>query len=149
MSRNTEKMMKIDFGDGNIPPLVFQNFEKIITDRRSVYSASIGNVENRKQIKTFLEKTKKIKNHNKATHHTWAVRIVNNGAVYESKNDGGETGAGNVILRILQKKNMINTVVCVTRWFGGIKLEADRFKHVQDATLHALDPNQNISDKLI
>ncbi|MCD5390154.1 MAG: YigZ family protein [Candidatus Pacebacteria bacterium] len=139
MSRNTDKMMKMDFGDGNVPAHDFQNFEKIITDRRSVYSVSIALVNNREQIKDFLKKTKKLKNHYKATHHTWAVRISNGGVMYESKNDGGETGAGNVILRILQKKNMINTVVCVTRWYGGIKLESDRFKHVQNATLYALE----------
>lgn len=138
MTRNTDKMMKMDFGDGIIPKQIFQNFEKIITDRRSIYSASIGLVENRADIKDFLKKTKKIKNHHKATHHSWAVRISNDGVVYESKSDDGETGAGNVILRILQKKNMVNTVICVTRWYGGIKLESDRYKHVQDATLYAL-----------
>ncbi len=134
-----KKTQKMDFGDGKNPRYDFQNYEKIITDRRSVYSVSIGYVENRDQIKDFLKQTKKLKNHNKATHHTWAVRISNDGVMYESKNDGGETGAGNVILRILKKKNMVNTVVCVTRWYGGIKLESDRFKHVGDATLYALE----------
>ncbi len=136
MNKQTQKM---DFGDGNIPNKDFQNFERIITDRRSVYSVSVGCVNNREQIKNFLKETKKIKNHNKATHHSWAVRIVNDGVTYESKSDGGETGAGNVILRILQRKNMVNTVICVTRWYGGIKLEADRFKHVGDATLFAVE----------
>jgi putative IMPACT (imprinted ancient) family translation regulator len=135
----SKKVLKIDFGDGFEPHEEFQNFEKIITDRRSVYSVSIGKVKNREDIKKFLQKTKKIKKHHKATHHTWAVRISNDGVIYESKNDDGETGAGNVILRILQKKNMINTVVCVTRWYGGIKLEADRFKHVQNATLYVVE----------
>lgn len=129
----------MDFGDGNTPGQEFQNFEKIISDRRSVYSVSIALVKNRNDIKDFLKKTKKLKNHHKATHHTWAVRISNEGVVYESKSDDGETGAGNVVLRILQKRNMINTIVCVTRWYGGIKLEADRFKHVQDATIFACD----------
>lgn len=141
MSKNIRPM---DFGDGREPQEKFQNFEKIITDRRSVYSASIGRVTQRSDIKKFLAKTKKIKNHHKATHHSWAVRISNDGVIFESKNDGGETGAGQVILRILQKKNMINTVVCVTRWYGGIKLEADRFKHVQDATLYILKKDKNI-----
>lgn len=136
------KTQKIDFGDGNEPSLGFQNFEKIISDRRSVYSVSIGLVRNRDEIKTFLKQTKKIKNHHKATHHSWAVRICNDGVMYESKNDDGETGAGNVILRMLQKKNMVNTVVCVTRWYGGLKLEADRFKHVQDATLFVIENYQ-------
>lgn len=133
----------MDFGDGNEPKEKFKNYEKIITDRRSVYSVSLGTVYNKDGIKKFLTKTKKIKNHHKATHHSWAVRISNDGVIYESKNDGGETGAGQVILRILQKKNMINTVVCVTRWYGGIKLEADRFKHVQDATLYVVQKELN------
>lgn len=133
------KTYAIDFNDGNKPAMRFSNFEKIITDRRSVYSVSLGYVESKEGIKKFLKKTKKLKNHHKATHHTWAVRIARDGAIYESKNDGGETGAGQVILRILQKKNMVNTIVCVTRWYGGIKLEADRFKHVQDATLYIIN----------
>ncbi len=137
--KNKRKVLKIDFGDGNLPKQEFQNHEKIIIDRRSVYSVSIGTVKDRDQIKDFINKTKNIKNHNKATHHTWAVRIENNGVIYESKNDGGEIGAGKVILHILQKKDMINTIVCVTRWYGGIKLEADRFKHVQDATIFAIE----------
>ncbi len=134
-----KKALIIDFGDGNEPTTDFRNYEKIITDRRSFYSVSIGKVKNREEIKEFLKRTKSIKNHHKATHHSWAVRISHDGVIYESKNDGGETGAGNVILRLLQKKNMINTVVCVTRWYGGIKLESDRFKHIQDATLYALE----------
>ncbi len=128
----------MDFGDGEIPAKKFQAFEKIITDRKSVYSVSIGLVNNRDEIKDFLTETKKGKNHNKATHHTWAVRIAHEGVVYESKSDDGETGAGNVVLRILQKKNMMNTIICVTRWFGGIKLESDRFKHVQDSSIYAV-----------
>jgi len=94
----------MDFGDGEIPAKKFQAFEKIITDRKSVYSVSIGLVNNRDEIKDFLTETKKGKIHNKATHHTWAVRIAHEGVVYESKSDDGETGAGNVVLRILQKK---------------------------------------------
>lgn len=132
------KTGKMDFGDGKEPKEKFLAFEKIITDRKSVYSVSIGRVINRAEIKDFLIETKKRKNHHKATHHTWAVRIARDGIIFESKSDDGETGAGNVILRILQKKNMINTVVCVTRWFGGIKLEADRYKHVQDAAIYAV-----------
>lgn len=132
------KTLTMDLG-GNEPKYTFINLEKIISDRRSVYSVSLGKVHSQKDIKNFLRKTKKLKNHHKATHHSWAVRISNDGVIYESKSDDGETGAGQVILRILQKKNMINAAVCVTRWYGGIKLESDRFTHIQDATLYILD----------
>lgn len=133
------KTLGIDFGDNIQPKKSLQHFEKIITDRKSVYSVSIARVTNRKDIKNVLTEIKQLKNHHKATHHSWAVRIGKDGVVYESKNDDGESGAGQVILRILQKRDMMNTLVCVTRWFGGIKLEADRFKHVQDATIYAVE----------
>ena len=60
------------------------------------------------------------------------------GVIYETKNDDGETGAGMVILRLLQAADVTNCIVVVTRWFGGTKLMGDRFKHLQDATRHAL-----------
>jgi len=145
MKMNNTRAM--DFGDGHEPVDEFQNFEKIITDRRSVYSVSIGRVQNKEKIKKFLVQTKKIKNHHKATHHSWAVRISYNGVIYESKNDDGETGAGQIILRLLQKKHMINTVICVTRWYGGIQLESDRFKHIKDSALYALNHITNNNKK--
>jgi putative IMPACT (imprinted ancient) family translation regulator len=42
-------------------------------------------------------------------------------------------------LRILKKRDFVNIVVVITRWFGGIKLEGDRFKHIQDGTIFILD----------
>lgn len=139
MNLNPKKIRPLYFGDGHEPEKDFIAYEKIINDRRSVYSVSMAYVQNKNDLELFLKRTKKLKNHHKATHHSWAVRIENEGVVYESKNDGGETGAGQVILRILQKRNMINTAICVTRWYGGIKLEGDRFKHIQDATIYVLD----------
>ncbi|MCI5051210.1 MAG: YigZ family protein [Candidatus Pacebacteria bacterium] len=132
------KTQAMDLG-GIEPQQDFIHYEKIISDRRSVYSVSMGRVHKQEDIKNFLKKTKKLKNHHKATHHSWAVRISNDGAVYESKNDDGETGAGQIILRVLQNNNMVNIVICVTRWYGGIKLESDRFKHVQDAAVYILN----------
>ena len=130
---------QFDFGDGLQPISSFTLYENIISDRGSKYSASIGYVTNREDIKAFLKKLKTPKKYAKASHHSWATRISRDGTIYETKSDDGETGAGMVILRILQKKNVTNCIVCVTRWFGGIKLEGDRFKHLQDATIYTLD----------
>ena len=124
----------IDFDDGKSCDKDFLLFKRIIKDRGSVYSVSGGKVFNREDIKKFLKKLKSNKKYAKATHNTWAVRISHEGKIFETKNDDGETGAGNTILRVLQRENLINTVVVVTRWFGGIKLQGDRFRHVQDAT---------------
>ncbi len=130
---------RMDFGDSRKPTQSFILHEKIIEDRGSKYSVSYGKVAGREDIQTFLKTLKKNKKYAKATHNSWAARISKDKAIYETKNDDGETGAGMVILRIMQKENVTDCVICVTRWFGGVKLMGDRFKHVQDATKYAIE----------
>lgn len=131
--------ISIDFNDGKEPTEPFLLFEKIIEDRGSKYSVSIGRVMGKDDVQAFLKTLKANKKYAKADHNSWATRMRHEGTIYEAKNDDGETGAGAVILRILQKENLTNTIVCVTRWFGGVKLMGDRFKHISDATKHAID----------
>ena len=131
--------MHINFPNNKEPKNSFTLYEHIIADRGSRYSVSIGKVENREEAKEFLKTLKKDKHYARATHNTYALRIAHNEAIFESKNDDGETGAGMVILRIMQKEDVVNCIICVTRWFGGVKLMGDRFKHVQDATKYAID----------
>lgn len=125
--------IKIDFQDGQTPSESFAQFHHVITDRGSKYSVSGGVVRNREDIKAFLKQVKSDKKYAKATHHTWAARVTDGSQVYDLKNDDGETGAGMVILRMLSRENYINTIVVVTRWYGGVKLGGDRFRHVQEA----------------
>lgn len=129
---------RLAFGNGKEPTEKFKLWENIIEDRGSRYSVSVGRVENREDIKLFLKTLKARKKYAKATHNSWATRIVKDGVVYESKNDDGETGAGMVILRTMLAHDVSNCVICVTRWFGGVKLQGDRFRHVKDATLYAI-----------
>ena len=130
---------RFDFEDKKIPESSFALFEKIIEDRGSQYSVSYGRVAGREDVKGFLKKLKTDKKYAKATHNTWATRISHDGAIFETKSDDGETGAGMVILRVMQKEEVSDCVICVTRWFGGVKLMGDRFKHVQDATKYAIE----------
>jgi putative IMPACT (imprinted ancient) family translation regulator len=105
-----------------------------VVDRGSKYSATGGRVESAEGIKAFVKKVKKDKKYAKATHNIFAARVVEDGKIVERKSDDGETGAGMVILRLLRQHNLINVCVVVTRWYGGVHLNADRFKHVQDGT---------------
>lgn len=134
--------VKIDFDDSQKVEVDFRLFEDIITDRGSRYSVAVGKVGDRKACQQFLKKLKQDKRYAKATHNSWAARVSRNGQIFETKNDDGETGAGMVILRILQKQNFTNAIVVVTRWFGGVKLQGDRFRHVQDATKYGLQNSQ-------
>lgn len=55
------------------------------------------------------------------------------------KGDDGEAGAGNVILRMLDREGVEGRLVVVTRWFGGKHLGGDRFRHVQTCVRAWLD----------
>lgn len=129
----------MDFGDGKKISADFLQFEKIITDRGSKYSVSGGKVTNRDEIKQFLKTLKKNRKYATATHNTWAARIGHEGQIWETKNDDGETGASATILRIMQRTQALDMIIVVTRWYGGVKLMGDRFKHVQDATKYFLE----------
>ena len=130
---------RFNFEDSKTPASEFVLHEQIIEDRGSRYSVSVGRVQGRADIKLFLKQLKSNKKYVKATHNTWAARISQDGLIYETKSDDGETGAGMVILRVMQKEQVSDCVICVTRWFGGVKLMGDRFKHVQDATKYAIN----------
>lgn len=129
---------RFDFESKKIPQTDFSLHEQIIEDRGSRYSVSYGRVQSRQEIKDFLARLKRNKTYANATHNSWAARISHEGVIYETKSDDGEVGAGMVILRIMQKEEVCDCVICVTRWFGGTKLMNDRFKHLQDATKYAI-----------
>jgi putative IMPACT (imprinted ancient) family translation regulator len=134
-----QQSVRFDFEDKQIPRTDFELHEMVIEDRGSRYSVSMGRVQGREDIKLFLRRLKKNKKIAKATHNSWAARIAKDGAIFETKSDDGETGAGMVILRVMQKEEVQDCVVCVTRWFGGVKLMGDRFKHVQGAAKLAIE----------
>lgn len=135
MSRKSKKQIPMLLSDEYHCAIDWKQFAKIISDRGSKYSVTGGQVKSRENIKDFLKRLKKDRKYASATHNSWAARISHDGAVFETKSDDGETGAGQVILHQLRKQKIIDVIVVVTRWYGGTKLYADRFKHLQDATI--------------
>ena len=55
------------------------------------------------------------------------------------KGDDGESGAGLVIVRMLEREGLTDHLIVVTRWYGGVKLGGDRFRRVQDCVKAYLD----------
>lgn len=102
--------------------------ENVLTDRGSKYAVSGSRAEDRAEAEAFVKKLCRKKKFAKATHNTWAV-ILPDGT--QIKNDDGESGAGMVILRMLERQDILGEVVVVTRWYGGVHLGGDRFRHVQ------------------
>ncbi|GAB5448182.1 YigZ family protein [Gymnodinialimonas sp.] len=109
--------------------------DNILTDRGSKYAVSGGPATSKAEALTLLKALKRQKKFAKATHNTWAL-LTADGPV---KNDDGEAGAGMVIVRMLERANLQDHVIIVTRWFGGTHLGGDRFRRVQDCVAHYLD----------
>ena len=103
--------------------------ENIISDRGSKYAVSGGPCASEDDAKAFVKELLRRKKFAKATHHSWGL-LTADGPV---KNDDGESGAGMVILRMLEREELTDHVIVVTRWYGGKHLGGDRFRHVQDA----------------
>ena len=112
--------------------------ENIISDRGSKYSVSGGHCASANEADGFLRLLKQNKKFAKATHNTWAL-LCADGPI---KNDDGETGAGMIILQMLERENLRDHIVVVTRWYGGKHLGGDRFRHVKAAVRTYLDAGQ-------
>lgn len=108
--------------------------DKIISDRGSRYAVSGGPAASAADAQALLVELCRIKRFAKATHNSWA--IILNGAPL--KNDDGESGAGALMLQMLERAGLENHLVIVTRWYGGKHLGGDRFRHVADAMRHYL-----------
>jgi len=113
-----------------------KQIEGVLTDKGSKYAVSGGQAASRADVDSFLKSLKRAKKYAKATHNTWAVLMSDSGGL---KGDDGESGAGMVILRMLEREGLFDHIVVVTRWYGGVKLGGDRFRHVQTCVRAYLD----------
>ncbi|MDC0738157.1 YigZ family protein [Cognatishimia sp. SS12] len=108
----------------------------VVTDRGSKYAVSGQPVASRAEIDAALKSLKRDKKFAKATHNTWAVVFADGTPL---KGDDGESGAGLVILRMLERAGLTDHLIIVTRWYGGKHLGGDRFRRVQDCVAAYLE----------
>ena len=109
---------------------------QVLNDRGSKYAGSGCPARNRAEVDAALKDLKREKAYAKATHNTWAVLLSDSGPL---KGDDGESGAGMVILRMLEREGLEDHLIVVTRWYGGKHLGGDRFRHVQTCVRDYLD----------
>ena len=93
-----------------------------IIEKKSKFITNLFYVETIEEAERIINQIKK--KYFDAKHNCIAYRIVENGNIVEKSSDDGEpTGtAGLPMLNILQKNNLSNVLVVVTRYFGGILL---------------------------
>ena len=97
--------------------------EHEIVIQKSRFIAFVSRAESEEEAQDFIQQIKK--KHWDATHNCSAYMIGENDQIQKANDDGEPSGtAGVPILEVLKKKHLKDTVVVITRYFGGIKLGA-------------------------
>ena len=111
-----------------------------ISEKKSKFIANIIPVETKEEAENAIKKIKKT-NYD-ARHHCSAYRIIEGNSIVEKSSDDGEPSgtAGAPMLNILQKNELCNVVIIVTRYFGGILLGTGGLvRSYMEATNNAID----------
>lgn len=97
--------------------------EHEINIQKSRFITYISRAETEEEAQAFIQAIKK--KHWNATHNCSAYLIGENDQIQKANDDGEPGGtAGVPMLEVLKKQQLKDTVVVVTRYFGGIKLGA-------------------------
>lgn len=111
----------------------------VARDRGSRYAVAGAPAGSRAEAEAAVAALKRDRRFARATHNSWGVILHGEGQRLPLKADDGEGGAGAVILRALEGAGLVNHVVIVTRWYGGVQLGGDRFRHVAAAVAAYLE----------
>nr|XP_032522015.1 protein IMPACT-like [Danaus plexippus plexippus] len=107
---------------------------EVIVDRKSSFQGHAAKVYSIEDINLVLAKLKQNKKIQNATHNMYAYRIVTDKLTLQDCDDDGESHAGGRMLHLMNILDQRNTLVVVSRWYGGIQLGPDRFRHINNAT---------------
>ena len=101
---------------------ILENTTSEIIEKKSKFIANVFCVENEEQANIKIKEIKR--KHFDARHNCFAFRVMEDEKIIERFSDDGEPSgtAGAPMLNILQKNNLCNILVVVTRYFGGILL---------------------------
>ena len=117
-----------------------------ITEKKSKFIANLFPVQSVKEAEEIVKETRK--KYHDARHNCIAYRIKQNDQIIEKSSDDGEPSgtAGAPMLNILQKNQLANVVVIVTRYFGGFLLGTGGLvRAYSDSLLEAIKKSQLVT----
>ena len=99
-----------------------QKLEEEIVEKKSKFIGTLFYVKDEMQAQDIIKSIKK--QYFDARHNCFAYRIMTENGIVERFSDDGEPSgtAGGPMLNILNKNNLCNVLIIVTRYFGGILL---------------------------
>ncbi|CAH0473968.1 unnamed protein product [Peronospora belbahrii] len=122
-----------------IAPLIVHGKTPIV-DRKSTFIGHACPVKCVEDVRSFLALLLDDHKIERAIHNMLAYRITGECIVKDNDEDG-EHGAGSKLSNLLELLKVENVAVVVTRWYGGIKLGPDRFKHINACARLVLEEN--------
>ena len=121
------------------------NVQFELVEKKSRFIANLFYVESTQKAENIIKEIRK--KYYDAKHNCIAYRIIDNGRIVEKASDDGEPSgtAGAPMLNILQKNNLANVLIIVTRYFGGILLGTGGLVRAYSAgLLGALEKSEKI-----
>jgi len=125
---------------------ILENTTSEIVEKKSKFIANIFYVETEEQAETKIKELKK--KYFDARHNCIAFRVIEDGNIVERFSDDGEPSgtAGAPMLNILQKNNLCNILVVVTRYFGGILLGTGGLvRAYSEATIQVIEKAEKVN----
>lgn len=122
-----------------------ENIQTEIVVKKSKFICNLIKVDTQEIAEETIKQIKK--KYHDARHNCIAYRVIEDERIVEKSSDDGEPSgtAGGPILNILQKNNLCNVLVVVTRYFGGILLGTGGLvRAYSDVTLTAIDNVEKI-----
>jgi hypothetical protein len=131
--------------------LLLEGFDDIyhgepLVDRKSVFQAHLASVNSVEEAMSILATLKSDRKISRATHNMYAYRIVIPSSLPSGEpihiadnDDDGEDAAGPKLAQLLSLMNAENVIVVVSRWYGGIQLGPDRFRHIANVARIAVE----------
>eukprot|EP00123_Amoebidium_parasiticum_P006498 comp17430_c0_seq1/m.16832 comp17430_c0_seq1/g.16832 ORF comp17430_c0_seq1/g.16832 comp17430_c0_seq1/m.16832 type:complete len:362 (-) comp17430_c0_seq1:287-1372(-) len=116
---------------GNGPPVTSGD---PFTIKKSTFQAHVAPVHSVADVKSVLAHLYQNTKIARATHNMYAYRIYDEGkgCWLCDCDDDGEAQAGGRLAHLLDIQGVRNVMVVVSRWYGGILLGPDRFKHINN-----------------
>ncbi|KZT21454.1 ribosomal protein S5 domain 2-like protein [Neolentinus lepideus HHB14362 ss-1] len=115
-----------------------------IRDRKSIFVASAYKASSPAEARSVLKHHKHVVHGAKPASHefaAWRCMMLKDGKtgldgvddfeVQSGWEDDGERYGGNKILKVMQTEGVIDVIVIVSRWYGGIMLGPARFEHIE------------------
>ncbi|TFK55388.1 UPF0029-domain-containing protein [Heliocybe sulcata] len=124
----------------SLPPCVQMFTAEPITDRKSSFVGRSFRISDPSQVPDILNYLMSDRRIARAAHpiiNAWRCQAGN--VLHQDNDDDGETAAGGRLAHLLQILEVNNVLVVVTRYFGGIHLGPDRFKHINQVARNALE----------